>query len=136
LSNEVIPSIVKNAEDCEWTYFEGQEGRLDRLRWKILIGDDQSETKSLTYGIMELPEGRFLDAHFHADHEVYHVLEGVGVVLIDDEVTGIGPGSVVYIPGNATHGIRNTGKERLVMIWIFPNDKWNEVEYHMVDRSF
>ena len=136
MTDTVVPSIIKNADDCEWTYIKGQEGRLDRLRWKTLIGDGQADTKALTFGVFEVPEGRFLDAHFHAEHEIYFIQQGVGSVLIDKEVTEVGPGSIVYIPGNAVHGIRNTGKERLTLIWAFPNDQLSEIEYHMVDQEF
>ena len=136
MSKIPLSAVVKNVQDTEWTYIEGQEGREDRLRWKILIGDEDSNTEALTYGTFEIPEGRFLDAHFHADHEVYHILQGKGVVLINDDVKEIEPGSIVYIPGNTTHGIRNTGNEKLVLIWVFPNNKWSEVEYHFVDRAF
>ena len=37
-----LSAIVKNQVDTEWTYFSGQEGREDRLRWKTLIGDEES----------------------------------------------------------------------------------------------
>ena len=38
-------------------------------------------------------------------------------------------GDVVYIAGNAKHALKNTGKETLEFYWIFPTDRFSEVEY-------
>ena len=37
--------------------------------------------------------------------------------------------SFVYIPKNFEHGLKNTGNEDLELLWIFPTDCWEEVEY-------
>ncbi len=136
MANNTLSAIVKNPHDTEWTYFNGQEGREDQLRWKTLIGDEESNTQGLTYGIMEMPQGTFVHAHFHADNEIFHILQGEGVVLINKDVIEVEPGSIFYIPGNTVHGIRNTSKEMLKVIWVFPSNKFSEIEYHLVDRCF
>jgi mannose-6-phosphate isomerase-like protein (cupin superfamily) len=41
--------------------------------------------------------------------EVYYILEGSGLVVIDGEEREVGPGSTVYIPPGAEQHIRNTG---------------------------
>jgi len=38
-------------------------------------------------------------------------------------------GDVVYIAGNAEHSLKNNGKETLEFYWIFPTDRFSEVEY-------
>lgn len=37
--------------------------------------------------------------------------------------------SVVFIPGNAEHGIRNEGLEVLRWLYVFPCDGFEEVKY-------
>ena len=37
--------------------------------------------------------------------------------------------SFVYIPKNVDHGLKNTGEEDLEILWIFPTDCWEKVEY-------
>ena len=37
--------------------------------------------------------------------------------------------SIVYIPGKQSHGLRNSGKVPLEVIWIFPTDCWEDVKY-------
>ncbi len=41
----------------------------------------------------------------------------------------INKGDVVYIDGNAKHALKNNGKETLKFYWIFPTDRFSEVEY-------
>ena len=38
-------------------------------------------------------------------------------------------GDVVYIEGNAKHALKNDSKETLEFYWIFPTDRFSEVEY-------
>ena len=38
-------------------------------------------------------------------------------------------GDVVYIAGNAEHALKNIEKETLGFYWIFPTDRFSEVEY-------
>jgi oxalate decarboxylase/phosphoglucose isomerase-like protein (cupin superfamily) len=35
----------------------------------------------------------------------------------------------VYIQGNAQHALKNDGKETFGFYWIFPTDKFKDVEY-------
>ena len=37
--------------------------------------------------------------------------------------------TAVYIAKNEKHGLKNNGKETLKFYWIFPTDRFSEVEY-------
>ncbi len=50
--------------------------------------------------------------------EVYYIMEGEGVMYIDDESKPVHAGSTVYIPPTATQCIRNAGSRDLVFICI------------------
>jgi mannose-6-phosphate isomerase-like protein (cupin superfamily) len=50
--------------------------------------------------------------------EVYYVLEGSGVMVIDREEREVEPGSAVYIPPGAEQHIRNTGAGDLKFLCI------------------
>ena len=56
--------------------------------------------------------------HKLAAAEVYYVVEGFGVMFIDDEYEPVEPGSTVYIPPGATQYIENTGDHELVFLCI------------------
>ena len=50
--------------------------------------------------------------------EVYYFLEGSGMMHINDETQEVGPGSLVYVPPNATQYLTNTGKKDVIFLCI------------------
>jgi mannose-6-phosphate isomerase-like protein (cupin superfamily) len=50
--------------------------------------------------------------------EVYYIIEGEGIMHIDDESALVRPGSTVYIPPQAAQSITNSGKKDLKFICI------------------
>ena len=57
------------------------------------------------------------------------IRQGEGVLLSSSNSKKIYKDSFVYIPKNIEHGLKNTGEEDLELLWIFPTDCWEEVEY-------
>ena len=53
----------------------------------------------------------------HEDDEVYVVLEGRGVLTVEDEQIPVEKGKAVFVPAGAEH--RFTGYERLSLLVIF-----------------
>ena len=50
--------------------------------------------------------------------EVYYIVEGEGIMHIDEESRPVKPGSTVYIPPRATQCVTNCGMNDLVFICI------------------
>ena len=67
--------------------------------------------------------------HYHSPAEIYVVTNGKGILNKSGELEEIKKGDVVYIEGNAEHALKNNGKETLEFYWIFPTDRFSEVEY-------
>ena len=124
-------ALVNHDGDIPWEYIPGEEDRDDVIRWKTFCGSDKGNTHSLAFGICELPPGTVLHAHHHAENEAYYIQDGVGKVYLDGEVVEVSPGSVVYVPENLTHGIRNGGEGTLTLLWFFAVNRWSDVIYHM-----
>ena len=57
------------------------------------------------------------------------VTNGTGILNKSGKLEEIKKGDVVYIAGNAEHALKNIGKETLKFYWIFPTDRFSEVEY-------
>ncbi len=57
-------------------------------------------------------------AHRLRTSEVYYIIEGEGIMHINDENAQVRPGSTVYIPPLATQNITNSGKIDLKFICI------------------
>ncbi len=122
-------AIINSLADYDWEYDEGEEGLDGVIRWKTLISQPKTETKGLSCGILEMPPGSVMGPHYHAPQEIYYVIDGWGVLQIDTEIKEVAAGSVVYIPQNMVHGVKNMGDELLTLLWIFPTDSYYDIEY-------
>ena len=120
--------FVKNLESIsnqEWSTTDKYPG----VRWKFLIDSDYTKSSSLSLGFAEIDPGGDLILHYHSPDEIYVVTDGVGTLNKSGELEEIKKGDVVYIAGNAEHALKNIGKETLEFYWIFPTDRFSEVEY-------
>jgi quercetin dioxygenase-like cupin family protein len=123
------PVVVDSAER-EW---EGWPAELIEerggVRWKTLLSADRTPSDTFTLGIASLAPGDVLREHRHVQAEVYLVLVGTGEVVLDEAVHRVAAGVAVYIPGNARHGIRNTGPTVLQLAYVLAADSFASVEY-------
>jgi mannose-6-phosphate isomerase-like protein (cupin superfamily) len=99
------------------------------VSFRVLFSADRTPTSSLYTGLTELAPGGWLGLHRHTQAEVYHLVEGSGVVVLDGVEHPVGAGSAVFIPGDAEHGIRNTGEGALRFVYAFATDAIDDVVY-------
>ena len=112
-----------------WEYDEpGPEGG-PVVRWRTLVSGDRTPTSGVTFGLCEVPPGAELRPHHHGPAEVYYVTAGRAEVLVDGLWTAVGPGDVVYHPGDAVHGIRNRSADPFTLVYAFPVDSFSEIRY-------
>jgi quercetin dioxygenase-like cupin family protein len=115
----------KSVSDQEWSSTEKYPG----VRYKFLIDADLTKSSGLSLGLAEIAPGGELILHYHSPAEIYVVTNGVGTLNKSGELEEVKKGDVVYITGNAKHGLKNTGKETLEFYWIFPTDRFSDVKY-------
>ena len=89
----------------------------------------QMNSHGLSCGVLVLPPGEELSLHYHSPQEIYIIRKGEGLLLSSLNTRKVCKDSFVYIPQNFEHGLKNTGKVDLELLWIFPTDCWEEVEY-------
>jgi mannose-6-phosphate isomerase-like protein (cupin superfamily) len=101
------------------------------VSWKTLISSPLTATDSLTVGVATCPPRHgHLCVHQHTHAEIYHVISGKGIMQIDDNERTVQAGSVVYIPGDAKHGIRNEDPhEELKWLYVFGADSFQDIKY-------
>ena len=116
---------LKSISDQEWSTTEKYPG----VRWKFLIDADFTKSSGLSLGFAEIAPGGNLILHYHSPAEIYVVTDGKGILNKSGEHEEIKKGDVDYISENEKHGLRNNGKETLKFYWIFPTDRFSEVEY-------
>ena len=99
-----------------------------------LFSSDITPTDSLSAGISEVvPGGGSKQLHSHAESEIYLILEGTGIMIIDDVETVVTKGDAVFIPGFARHGLRNDSAEIVKLFYVFPNGRFSDIEYVFPD---
>lgn len=104
-----------------------------QVSWRTLFSADGFPSEALSGGIAYVPPGEQLKLHRHAPPEVYFILAGAPVVVIDGVEHACRAGSAVFIPGNAEHGIRNPGAEPAKLFYCFAVDRFSDVEYRFPD---
>lgn len=108
---------------------EGWNDERGELTWRPLFSADSTPTDHLVTGVAELQQDGFLALHRHEQAETYYVLAGEGVVTLAGAEHPVRPGSTVFIPGSAEHGIRNTGTQKLRFFYALAADDFTDVEY-------
>ena len=116
---------LKSVSSQEWSTTEKYPG----VRWKFLIDADFTKSVSLSLGFAEIAPGGDLILHYHSPAEIYVVTDGKGLLNKSGEQEEIKKGDVVFIGENEKHALKNIGKETLKFYWIFPTDRFSEVEY-------
>ncbi|KAJ4291167.1 hypothetical protein N0V90_010365 [Kalmusia sp. IMI 367209] len=107
------------------------------VTWKTLLSSSRTPSNALTSGIARCAaKGGHLKCHRHAHPEIYHVIQGRGVVSIDGKEQEVGKGSVVFIPGDSEHGIRSEdANEDLLWLYVFAADQFEDVVYRFSDSE-
>ena len=75
----------------------------------------RSDRMLLGLNAFEPGQEHALHAHVGMD-KVYHVLEGEGLFLLENEEVSMRAGIMLVAPDGIPHGIRNTGLTRLLVL--------------------
>lgn len=103
-----LPDVVLLADRAKFTrepfgdvrmYFEGPTDQLKLMVAGSLV---------LNPGMSPHPP------HRHPEEEFMLVTAGTGEILLEGEITQVGPGSMMYCAGDKLHGIENTGTEPML----------------------
>ena len=121
----IFVNNLKSVFNQEWTSADKYPG----LRWKLLIDKDLNGSTGLSLGYAEMAPGGDLTLHYHSPAEIYVITNGEGILNKSGKLETIKKGDVVYIGKNEKHALKNDGKETLEFYWIFPTDRFSEVEY-------
>lgn len=105
--------FVVELQDCE----EFTAGDNCKLREILHPAKAKLELRySLAHATVAPGETTWL--HRLKTSEVYYIIQGRGIMFIDDESQNVGPGSTIYIPPHAKQCIKNSAAEELVFICI------------------
>jgi mannose-6-phosphate isomerase-like protein (cupin superfamily) len=91
-------------------------------RRKIPITIKISKTKhgidGISFCVEDQDPGRKMRIHKHLDNdELIFIHKGEGTLTLDEQSIGVKSGDVAFVPRGTWHGLDNTGKENLLMIF-------------------
>jgi len=121
--------IIRDIKDCN--YFEAQD---KTVLCELLHPDREDEDLKINYSIVHaiLKSGESSLTHkLKTSVEVYYILEGKGIMHIDDEKKEVQPGQAIYIPANSKQYIENIGNDELKFLAIV-NPKWRAEDEELV----
>lgn len=100
------------------------------VAFHTLLSSDITPTDSMCAGIAEVvPGGGAKQLHRHAEPEIYYILEGTGILTIDQVETVVTAGATIFIPGDAEHGLRNESPANVRLFYVFPVGRFGDVVY-------
>ena len=86
---------------------------------RVVIGKSDG-ANNFCMRVFEIAPGGHTPKHSHAwEHEMF-IHAGEGEVYGNERWNPIASGTVVFMPGNEGHQLRNTGKELLVVVCVIP----------------
>lgn len=121
--------IIRDIKDCN--YFEVMD---KTILCELLHPDREEEDLKIDFSIAHaiLKVGETSLAHkLKTSVEIYYIIEGRGIMHIDDDVEEVQPGQAIYIPENSKQYIENVGNNELKFLCIvYP--KWMEEDEKLV----
>ena len=79
------------------------------------------EAKNFCMRVFEIATGGITGKHVHEwEHEVF-VHAGKGAIIQKDKWVSLSTGSVVFIPGNEEHELKNTGEAPIIFVCVIPS---------------
>ena len=105
---------IKNIAETPWRQFPNHFGGALS---KPLVMPETMGSKHLDYRISMYQPMAYVERHSHkVQEQVYHVLEGEGLMEVGDKTQVVRKHDVIYLPPGVPHSISNTGLVDLVFI--------------------
>ena len=113
MPKEYQPSIRNIAEE-PWQQFPAHYGGALS---KALVRPETVGSRQIDYRISTYQPMAYVEPHAHkVQEQVYHVLEGEGLMEIDGARKVVRRHDVIFLPPGARHSIQNTGLGDLTFI--------------------
>lgn len=84
----------------------------------IKISKARNGVENISFCVEDMPAGRKMRVHKHLNNdELIFIHKGEGRFTLDEEIIDVGTGDVIFVPRDTWHGLDNTGKENLLMVF-------------------
>ncbi len=108
--------LLEKMANLPWKEYPGHFGGALS---KELAGPDTTGSSRLDFRISRYAPAAYVGEHVHqVQEQVYYVLEGEGILTLDDTKNLMRPHDYVYVPPGVRHSFTNTGTQGLVFLVI------------------
>ncbi len=109
-------AITRRTGEILWLEYPGH---FNRALSKALASPETTGSRFFDYRMSSYEPGAHVGSHVHAVQEqIYHVLSGEGVLVLDGEPRHVRANDVTFIPPGVVHEFHCTGTENLVFLVI------------------
>jgi mannose-6-phosphate isomerase-like protein (cupin superfamily) len=116
MTRDVRRPIVRNIAEVPWREFPGHFGGALS---KPLVMPETAQSRHIDYRISMYQPMAYVGRHKHEIQEqIYHVLDGEGLMEIADTKQVVRKHDVIFVPPGIEHSISNTGLVDLVFLVI------------------
>ncbi len=114
--NKLPVAFTSHIAEVLWQEFPGHHGGALS---KALVSEENSGSKRIDYRISSYAPMAYVEEHVHqVQEQIYHVLKGEGILMLNEQKKLMREHDYVYIPPGVTHSFSNTGLETLVFLVI------------------
>jgi mannose-6-phosphate isomerase-like protein (cupin superfamily) len=107
-------ALIRNVVEVPWQEFPGHFGRALS---KALVRPETAGSSLIDYRISCYQPMAYVALHTHkVQEQVYHVLDGEGIMEMDGKRQVVRKHDVIYIPPGVEHAIYNQGLTDLTFI--------------------
>jgi quercetin dioxygenase-like cupin family protein len=122
--------LIRRLVDQPWSGWPAEQvAQRGNLSWADLQGSDPAEGTDMVMGVARVGPGQHLAPHRHSQPETYYSLSGRGLVTIDGQTHVIEAQTMVFIPGDALHQVRNVEAEDFLFLYTFAVPDFDQVHY-------
>ena len=109
-------AVTRNLAELPWVQYPGHH---NQALSKAIVTPQTVGSRFFDHRISTYEAGAHVESHAHkVQEQIYHVLSGEGVLVVDGERRLVRANDVTYIPPGVVHELSNTGIDPLVFLVI------------------
>lgn len=109
-------AVTRNLGELQWMQYPGH---FHQALSKAIVSPDTVDSRFFDHRISCYEPGAYVESHVHrVQEQIYHVLSGEGVLVVDGERRLVRANDVTYIPPGVHHQVHCTGIDTLVFLVI------------------
>ena len=83
--------------------------KRDDITSYLLVSEATCDSRHLSITIVDMAPGGRQHLHSHEQEQMYYIMQGSGVMTVDDEQQQVEAGDCIFFSSFSRHGLDNTG---------------------------